>query len=262
MWLCKSLPSLPLVRIESLQLTAPSSQNSLMYFSATVFALVGFANPVTTSLSIAGTNFLFTLFAFALIDSIGRRRILLLSIPFMFVGLALCAISFLYIHPGTSSLAETPHVLRELATTNSNNDIFSYALLISLVLYVAAYATGLGCVPWQQAELFPLSVRSLGSGVATATNWSSNFVVGISFLPAMEFLGPSVTFTFYALVCAVGWGVVYKIYPETKGLALEDVGRLLDKGWGVDVDEDGDGGADESEREGLVGRTGQGWEDR
>lgn len=117
-------------------------------------------------------------------------------------------------------------------------------------------------MPWQQAELFPLSVRSLGSGVATATNWSSNFIVGISFLPAMEFLGPSITFTIYALVCVVGWVVVYKIYPETKGLALEDVGRLLDKGWGVDVEEDRDGGEDESEREGLVGRSGPQQDDR
>lgn len=52
-----------------------------MYFSATIFRLVGFSSPTLTSLSIALTNFLFTLVAFHSIDRIGRRRILLYSIP-------------------------------------------------------------------------------------------------------------------------------------------------------------------------------------
>jgi SP family myo-inositol transporter-like MFS transporter 13 len=41
-------------------------------------------------------------------------------------------------------------------------------ILVSIMLYVSAYAIGLGNVPWMQSELFPLSVRSLGSGVATS----------------------------------------------------------------------------------------------
>ncbi|KAJ9619495.1 hypothetical protein H2203_008273 [Taxawa tesnikishii (nom. ined.)] len=77
--------------------------NSLMYFSATIFALVGFTNPIATSLSVASTNFLFTLLAFGLIDSIGRRRILLLSIPFMVLGLFCCAVAFNHISFGDGS---------------------------------------------------------------------------------------------------------------------------------------------------------------
>ena len=85
-----------------------------------------------------------------------------------------------------------------------------------------------------QSELFPLSIRSLGSGLATATNWGSNFVVGLTFLPMMQFLTPVWTFVVYGCVCVVGWISIWAIYPETKGLGLEEVGGLLKDGWGVE----------------------------
>ena len=208
--------------------------NSLMYFSATIFLLSGFSSPIGTSLSVALTNFAFTLVAFAYIDSVGRRRILLRSVPFMIVGLLAASMAFSFM--GVSIVPGG----REEPAKSMNEDLgdgqrsaWPLVLLISLMLYVAAYAIGLGCVPWQQSELFPLRVRSLGSGLATATNWSANFVIGITFLPMMEFLGASMTFLLYALVCLVGLCCTYRIYPETAGLELEGIGDLLSNGWGV-----------------------------
>lgn len=103
-----------------------------------------------------------------------------------------------------------------------------------MILYVATYAIGLGTVPWQQSELFPLSVRSLGASLSTATNWISNFVIGVSFLPLLVALSPQVTFALYAGVCVGAWVAVWFIYPETAGLELEDVGVLLRDGFGVE----------------------------
>ena len=60
----------------------------------------------------------------------------------------------------------------------------------------------------------------------------------------MNVLGSEVTFVGYAIMCAIGWVLVWLIYPETKGLELEDVGRLLDQGWGI------------HDRNGLRDRTG------
>ena len=50
----------------------------------------------------------------------------------------------------------------------------------------------------------------------------------------MEFLTPAWTFAIYGLVCAVGWVCCWAIYPETKGLGLEDVRGLLMDSYGVD----------------------------
>ncbi len=200
-----------------------------MYFSATIFALVGFNAPILASLSIAVTNFLLTSVAFFVIDRVGRRRILLLSIPVMIAGLVLCALAFNFIH------LPTPHdAIEGNAETSNGATFWAFIILLSIIVYVCGYGVGMGPVPWQQSELFPLSVRSLGSGLATATNWGSNFVVGLTFLPMMEVLTPVWTFAAYAGFCVVGWWCVWRIYPETMGLGLEEVGALLADGWGVE----------------------------
>lgn len=116
----------------------------------------------------------------------------------------------------------------------SGPSVYAIVILIALVVYVCGYAIGLGNIAWQQSELFPFSVRSLGSGLATATNWGSNFVVGLTFLPMMRYLSPTWTFVTYAAICALGWVGAWRIYPETKGLRLEDVRGLLKDGWGVE----------------------------
>jgi SP family myo-inositol transporter-like MFS transporter 13 len=195
-----------------------------MYFSATIFRLVGFHSPTLTSLSIALANFFFTLVAFHAIDRIGRRRILLWSVPVMILGLTMCAIAFRFVdlngEEGASDISEP-------------GKMWPMLILAAMITYVAGYAIGLGNVPWQQSELFPLSVRSLGSALATATNWGSNTIIGLTFLPMMEFFTPTGTFGVYAGICVVGWVAVWRIYPETAGLGLEDVGGLLKDGWGV-----------------------------
>ena len=202
-----------------------------MYFSATLFSLLGFATPTLTSLSVATTNFLFTIVSLLLIDRLGRRRILLLSIPFMSIALFCCALTFNFIDLPESG---EPHA-------SPGGQGIAVLVVVFIILYVAGYAIGLGNVPWQQSELFPLSIRSLGSSIATAMNWASNFAVGITFLQMLDGLGPSVTFMSYGVVCAIGWVVVWFIYPETKGLCLEETGGLLRDGWGVEVAPVGEG---------------------
>ena len=199
-----------------------------MYFSATIFAMVGFKSPTLTSLTVAVTNLIFTVVALGLIDRIGRRRILLYSLPFMILGLLLSAFGFSTLGLERSSISGDAS-----PTVVVDNGSGAGIILASIMVYVAAYALGLGNVPWMQSELFPLAVRSLGSGVATATNWSANFVVGLTFLPLMERLTPPWTFALYAAVCAGGYALVWRVYPETAGLSLEEATALLEDGWGV-----------------------------
>ncbi|ROW06461.1 hypothetical protein VMCG_04389 [Cytospora schulzeri] len=204
--------------------------NSLMYFSATIFMLLGFDSPTLTSMTVAVTNLLFTVIALLIIDRVGRRRILLYSIPFMILGLLLSAWGFSLMKLSTSEFASSS----DDDPPKTSNHKAAVVILLSVMLYVAAYATGLGNVPWMQSELFSLGVRSLGSGAATGTNWAANFVVGLTFLPLMDMLSPSWTFVLYAAVCVVGLWLVYRIFPETSGLSLEEAATLLERDdWGV-----------------------------
>lgn len=50
----------------------------------------------------------------------------------------------------------------------------------------------------------------------------------------MDALTPSWTFALYAAICAGGYFLIYKLYPETSGLSLEQAAGLLeDDDWGV-----------------------------
>jgi SP family myo-inositol transporter-like MFS transporter 13 len=50
----------------------------------------------------------------------------------------------------------------------------------------------------------------------------------------MDLITPVGTFAVYAFVCVAALFAIYRIYPETAGLSLEDVGGLLKEGWGVE----------------------------
>ncbi|KAH8811893.1 general substrate transporter [Xylogone sp. PMI_703] len=211
-----------------------SGFNSLMYFSATIFTLLEFSSPTLTSLSVAVTNFIMTCIAILIIDRVGKRRILLWSVPVMVIGLLACSIGFSFV-----TLPSNPGLINRSSTRDTDVSVprskrlAPAFILVNVMLYVASYAIGLGNVPWMQSELFPLNVRSIGSGISTSCNWGANFVVGLTFLPMMEFLTPTWTFVIYAIVCFLGWLCIWRIYPETNGLSLEEMGLLLANGWGV-----------------------------
>ncbi|KAK9447909.1 general substrate transporter [Limtongia smithiae] len=193
--------------------------NAMMYFSATIFEMAGFERPAVVSLGIAGTNLAFTFVAFGLIDRLGRRNTLLYTMWAM--GVALIA----------TAIALTKVLTPEDGTDRSGAAQF---VVLAMVVYVAFYATGLGPVPWQQSELFPMSVRGVGTSLATATNWALNLVVSSTFLTMMEYLPGGSAFAVYAAMCFIGETLVYFMYPETSYLTLEQVQGLFEDGFGVE----------------------------
>ena len=194
--------------------------NSLMYYSASIFQSVGFNNSVAVSIIVAGTNFVFTVVAFLIIDRVGRRRLLLSTIWGMALGLTLNAIAFHYLPP----LDETG---------NQPTSRWAPVVIVSMMIYVAFYATGIGNVPWQQSELFPMTVRGIGTSFATATNWTGSLVIASTFLTMLDNITPTGTFAFYAGLCVISEIFVYFLYPETAGLSLEEIQGLLTDGFNV-----------------------------
>ncbi|KAI5119463.1 hypothetical protein M0805_007197 [Coniferiporia weirii] len=198
--------------------------NTLMYYSATLFKSIGFNQPTAVGLIVAGTNFLFTLVALKYIDIIGRRRIMVWSAPGMIVGLTLASVSFHYLTRSTNNV---------LVDGTNYPNTWSAIVLASMIIFVASYATGLGNVPWQQGELFALSVRGLGTSCATAVNWGANLLIGSTYLSLMGKITPAGAFGFYAGLCLLGWLFCVACYPETAGLSLEEVTAIFADGFGV-----------------------------
>ncbi|WOO84565.1 Myo-inositol transporter 1 [Vanrija pseudolonga] len=198
--------------------------NTLMYYSASIFASLGFKNATATGMVIALVNFAFTLVALRIIDPVGRRNTMLYTVPVMALALVLASAFFHQLTLPTDGVLVPGHPYPASLTT---------PVLLSMLLFVAAYATGCGNIPWQQGELFRLDVRGLGTSVCTATNWSCNLLVAATFLSLMESASPAGAFLLYAGACAAGWVFCWALYPETSGLSLEEVYEVFQDGFGV-----------------------------
>lgn len=192
--------------------------NSLMYYSATILEAADFRNPAAFSMAIAGSNFLATLLSLRLIDSTGRRKLLLATLPFMAIGMALMALSFRMIpHPA------------EFVASERGASVWAYCSLGSMVLFVMTYAVGMGPVPWVvQSEVFDQELRAIGTGLSTAMNWLANFVASSTFLSLSEAVGPSGAFGLYGAIALGAWVFVFQLLPETKGLSLEETRALFE----------------------------------
>lgn len=198
--------------------------NTLMYYSASLFQEIGFNQPTAVGLIISGTNFLFTLFALKYIDVVGRRRIMVFSAPGMVFGLALASIAFHYM---------TIHTGGNLVTGAHYPQGWASIVLLSMIIFVASYATGLGNVPWQQGELFSLDVRGIGTSLSTATNWAANLLIGSTYLSLISAITPSGAFGFYAGLCFLGWLFCVCCFPDVSGLSLEEVQSVFKAGYGI-----------------------------
>jgi SP family arabinose:H+ symporter-like MFS transporter len=180
--------------------------NTVLYYGALLFTVHGnsgndqraFAANVLLGL----TNLVFTLVALLIMDRIGRRPLLTTSAGAMMLALMALSAAFHHAHP------------------------FFPFLVGSTMLYVAAFATGLGPGAWvYMAEIFPTNVRGRAMSVATTVLWLSCILVSNSFLTLLRALGPSWTFAVYAGVCAVAVAFFSRL-PETRGRSLEEIERF------------------------------------
>jgi MFS transporter, SP family, solute carrier family 2 (myo-inositol transporter), member 13 len=197
--------------------------NTLMYYSSTLFDIVGFKNPIAVGTVVAGVNWIFTILSILIIDRIGRRRLLLWTMWGMPVCLVLAAIAFKWV----------PIDQRTLELTDDRVGWPAILVLVAMIGFVAFYAAGLGCVPWQANEFLPMEVRAIGTMMINVFNWGPNIVVSSTFLSMMKGISPSGTFGFYAVLCFLGWVFVIFCFPEAANMTLEEVRAVFEHGFGV-----------------------------
>ncbi|SCU94985.1 LAME_0F10220g1_1 [Lachancea meyersii CBS 8951] len=181
--------------------------NAFVYYSPLIFSEIGVDDSLLPAVAVAFINFVFTGVAMRVVDRSGRRSVLLTTVWIMTLGLIVCSVGFQY--------------------------KVSAIFLIALLVYVAAYAVGMGTVPWMSVEFLPLSHRSFGASCITCTNWLTNSAISFSFLPLVKEFGNEFTMTLFALMTALDWFFIYFWYPEVKGLSLEEIGQVFEDG--IDV---------------------------
>ena len=102
--------------------------------------------------------------------------------------------------------------------------------IIGLILYIVSFAPGLGPVPYVvTSEIFPLWARSIGISCAMSINFIVNLILSITFLHSTRLLTKAGWFGLSAAISLLGWIFFYFFLPETKGIRLEHITKVLSK---------------------------------
>jgi sugar porter (SP) family MFS transporter len=175
--------------------------NILFNYAAEIYRSAGYgSNDIFLNIVITGTiNLVFTVLAMAIVDRIGRRRMMIL-------GCAGIGVS---------------HMLSGLAYRAGWHGA---PILLLTLCAIACYAMTLAPVTWVLiAEIFPNRIRSMGVSVAVSGLWIASFLLTYTFPLLNRVLGSSGIFFAYGAICLAGGLFVFSSVTETKGQSLEEI---------------------------------------
>lgn len=190
--------------------------NVIFYYSSTLWQSVGFteADALTQTVITSVTNIVVTIVAIALIDRIGRRRLLLIGSAGMFLMLGTLAVVF-----GTADLVENADGVLEPVL----GDTQGVVALLAANGFVVFFGMSWGPAVWVLlGEMFNNRIRSTALGLAASAQWLANFAISTSF-PAMAEVGLAFAYGFYTTFALLSFVFVLRLVPETKGRQLEDM---------------------------------------
>lgn len=108
-----------------------------------------------------------------------------------------------------------------------DNTYTANTVVVCVIVFNASFGLSWGPIPWMMNEVLPNSVRSKGAALSTATNWLFNFLVG-ELTPILLDVIKWKTYLIPAVSCILSFFCVHFLFPETKGLSLEDMGSVFD----------------------------------
>ena len=190
--------------------------NAVFYYSNLIWESVGFGEDQAflTSMITNAVNVATTLVAIALIDRIGRKRLLLIGSSGMVVMLGALTLLF-----GTATQVSDGSGGTEPSLTGG----MATLAVVAFNLYVVFFGMSWGPVVWVLlGEMFPNSIRAAALAVAAAAQWIANFMVSTAFPPLAE-MSLSVAYGIFTAFALMSIFFVKTKVPETTGRTLEEI---------------------------------------
>jgi len=179
--------------------------NVIFNYAQEVFASAGYGvSDILLNIVVTGVvNLLFTFVAIYTVDRFGRRILMLIGAS----GLA-----------GIYAILGTGYYFHSTGVH----------MLILVVSAIACYAMSLAPITWVViSEIFPNRIRGAAMSVAVFSLWVGCTALTLTFPYLIGGLGAHGAFWLYGVICVVGFVVIFKKLPETKGKSLEDIEREL-----------------------------------
>ena len=187
--------------------------NVVFYYGAVLWQAVGFSeadalliNVLSGALSIAAC-----LVAVMLIDKVGLKPLLWIGSVGMAVTLAL--VTWAFAHAGLDAAGKL-----------SLAPAMGTLALVAANAYVAFFNMSWGPVMWVMlGEMFPNQIRGSGLAVAGAAQWTSNFLITVTFPILLTGIGLAGAYGLYAAAAALSIVFVRRCVHETRGKELEQM---------------------------------------
>ena len=185
--------------------------NVIFYYSNVLWQSVGFteADSFTITVITSVVNVAVTIVAIALVEKVGRRRLLLIGSAGMTLSLATLAVLF-----ATADVVDGAPVLGPTAGPLA---------LVAANLFVVFFGVSWGPMMWVLlGEMFPNRIRGAALAVAGFVQWIANWLVTVTF-PALAAFSLGVAYGLYAFFGLVSLIFTIKMVRETTGIELEDM---------------------------------------
>lgn len=181
-----------------------SGINAILYYAPRLIETSGVFHEgaMLQAVIIGLTNLVFTMIGIAIIDKVGRKKL----IAFGAVGMVVCLLL----------------VARGFALESFQGCY----MLFCLMGYIAFFALSLGATIWVViAEVFPNDVRADGQVLGSMTHWGWSALL-TWFFPMCLNIGGKYIFTFFAIIAGLSFFFALWM-PETKGKSLERIQKEL-----------------------------------
>lgn len=191
--------------------------NSILFYAPVLFQSLGFGSNASLYSSVATGAVLCgsTLISIAIVDKLGRRKLLISGGIQMITCQVIVAIILGVKFGNDKQLSKA----------------FSVIVVVVICLFVLAFGWSWGPLGWTvPSEIFPLEIRSAGQSITVAVNLFFTFVIAQSFLALLCNLKFGI-FLFFASWIVVMTIFVYFFLPETKGIPIEEMVLIWRKHW-------------------------------
>ncbi|NXY09692.1 GTR5 protein, partial [Pteruthius melanotis] len=195
-----------------------SGVNAVFYYADRIFESAGVdgSSVQYVTVSTGAINVLMTLLAVFIVESLGRRILLL-------AGFVMCSASCA--------------VLTLALNLQSTVSWMSYLSIACVIVYIIGHATGPSPIPAVMiTEMFLQSSRPAAFMVGGSVHWLSNFTVGLVFLYMEAGLGPY-SFLIFCAICLATLLYIFFIVPETKNKTFMEINRIMAKRNKVEIQE-------------------------
>lgn len=186
--------------------------NAVLYYGPSIFQQTGLSegDSLFYQVIVGAVNFGSTILAMAIIDKIGRKKLVYYGVSGMLITLILIAGYFIL--------------------NKSGNVVPPVTLLVLILLYIFSCAISICVVIWVLlSEMYPAKVRGLAMSAAGFSLWIGTFLIGQLTPWLMTALSPAGVFLLFAVMCLPYMYIVWKLVPETTGVSLEDIERMWQK---------------------------------